>query len=164
MLTAVLLLASVAAFAQPVQDNSLQQAKYRTEIGLDLSVPNFNTKAIDAKVMGTRLAGVLDYLLETYQQTVYNRKLTQILKEQVPELEYQEFQLTKVQFVSAQKVGEEINIQFTVWLTENKAKIKKATLAFHFKDGVSKSNETNELFSKMSNYVQRREQLKELEK
>ena len=59
MLTAVLLLASVAAFAQPVQDNSLQQAKYRTEIGLDLSVPDFNTKAIDAKVMGTRLAGVL---------------------------------------------------------------------------------------------------------
>ena len=164
MLTAVLLLASVAAFAQPVQDNSLQQAKYRTEIGLDLSVPNFNTKAIDAKVMGTRLAGVLDYLLETYQQTVYNRKLTQILKEQVPELEYQEFQLTKVQFVSAQKVGEEINIQFTVWLTENKAKIKKATLAFHFKDGISESNETNELFSKMSNYVQRREQMKELEK
>ena len=153
------MLASVAAFAQPIQDNSFQLTKYRTEIGLDLSVPDFTTKTIDAKVMGTSLSGILDYLLESYQQTVYNRKLTKILKEQMPELEYQEFQLTKMQFVSAQKEGDEINLQFTVWLTANKAKIKKANLVFGFKNGVSSSQETNELFDKMSNYVQRREQL-----
>lgn len=74
------LLASVTAFAQSLQPDSLQQAKYRTEIGLDLSVPTFNTKAIDAKVVGARLVGILDYLLENYQQNVYNREFAQILR------------------------------------------------------------------------------------
>lgn len=100
-LTAVLLFASLVVFTQLAQSDSFQLAKYRTEIGLDLNVPDYNTKVIDANVMGTRLSGILDYLLESYQQNIYNRKLAQILKEQTPSLEHLEFQLTKIQFVCA---------------------------------------------------------------
>lgn len=36
----------------------------REKIGLDMTMPDFETKKIDAKVMGDRLAGMLDYLME----------------------------------------------------------------------------------------------------
>jgi hypothetical protein len=41
--------------------------------------------------------------------------------------------------------------------------VKQTELAFHFKDGVSESQATNELFCMMSRYVQHREQLKKQE-
>lgn len=90
---------------------------------------------------------------------IYNRKLSKILKEQNQTLENIEFEIEKIQFDGAKKVGGEITLAFTVWLGKNMAKVKQAELVFHFKDGVSESQATNELFSVMSRYVQQREQL-----
>lgn len=72
-----MLLMSFTSISQPLpmQTDSMRLEKFRTEIGLDLSVPDFETKTIDAEVMGTRLAGILDYMMENYNQSVYNRKL-----------------------------------------------------------------------------------------
>ena len=117
VLTTLLLVFTLSSFAQPlpVQTDSIRLAKYRTEIGLDMSVPDFNTKTIDAKVMGTRLAGILDYLMENYVQPSYSRKICQILKEQVEPLKHVEFELKKIQFVGAVKRGEELTLLFTAW-------------------------------------------------
>ena len=52
-----------------------------------MSVPDFNTRKIDAKVMGNRLAGILDYLMENYQLGSYNRRLSSIASEQNEALE-----------------------------------------------------------------------------
>jgi hypothetical protein len=157
----LLMLASLTAFAQnfPVQTDSLRLEKYRTEIGLDMSVPDFDTKSIDSKVMGTRLAGILDYLMKNYKQAVYSRKLSQILKEQVPPLEKLEFELKKFQLVRATKSGDEISLLFSVLPNINDVKVKQTDLIFHFKNGVSESQATNELFSMMSRYVQMIEEL-----
>lgn len=88
ILTIILLTISTLSFAQiPSQPDSLIQAKYRTEIALDLNLPDFDTKEIDPAVIGSRLVGILDYLLDNYHQLVYNRQLAQILKKQVPSLE-----------------------------------------------------------------------------
>ena len=91
----LMMLVSLSAYAQnyPALTDSMRLAEYRTEIGLDMSIPDFNTKKIDSKVMGTRLAGILDYMMDNYHQTVYNRKISQILKEQVECLEKLEFDL-----------------------------------------------------------------------
>ena len=110
--------------------------------------------------MGTRLTGIIDYLMNNYNQPVYNRKLCQILKEQVDSLEKLEFELKKIQFVSASKSSDEITLFFIVWLNKNEAKIKQTDLIFHFKNGVSDSQATNELFSMISRYVQRIEEMK----
>lgn len=160
-LTSLLIILSTLSFAQSasVQTDSMKLAQYRTEIGLDMTVPDFNTKSIDAKVMGTRLAGVLDYLLENYHQSVYERKLCKILKEQNQTLEKLEFEIEKIQFDGAKKNGDEITLEFTVWPSKNMAKVKQSELVFRFKEGVSESQSTNELFSMMSRYVQQREQL-----
>ena len=158
ILTAILLIITTHSFAQvSTQPNTPARAKYQTEIAMDLTLPDFDTKGIDSTVMGPQLADVLDYLLENYHQTVYNRQLAQILKEQEPSLEYADLYLTKIQFLNAKKEGDEINIWFTVWLAKNSSDIKKINLVFRFKGGVSDSQETNELFGDMSKFVQRRE-------
>lgn len=61
---------SMQAQLRPVaqSDSSVRQAEYRSNIGIDMSVPDFDTKKIDAKIMGSRLAGILNYLLENYNQ------------------------------------------------------------------------------------------------
>ncbi len=161
VLISFLLFVSTISLAQTKQTDSIVLANYRIEIGLDLTVPDFDAKSVDATVMGTRLAGLLDYLFENYKQLVYNRKLCKILKEQNQALDNLEFDIVKIQFDGAKKVGDEITLDYTVWLGKNIAKVKQTKLVFQFKDGVSESQATNEFFSLMSRYVQRREQLKE---
>ncbi len=151
---AILLLITTTTFAQvSSRPDSLSQAKYRTEASLDLTLPDFDTKEIDSTVMGPQLADILEFLLENYQQTVYNRQLAQILKKQIPSLDYDDLHLTKIWFLNAQKKDDEITLLFTVWLSKNSANIKKVNLVFRFKSGVSDSQETNELFSEVSKFV-----------
>lgn len=157
-----MMLVPLKSFSQswPVQTDSIQIEKYRIEIGINMSVPDFDTKAVDAKIMGTRLTGIIDYLVNNYKQPVYNRKLCQILKEQEEQLEKYEFELMKLQFVRATKSGDEITLLFIAWPDKNAARVKQTELIFRFKNGVSNSQVTNELFSMMSRYVQSREELK----
>lgn len=124
-----------------------------------MSVPDFDSKTIDAKVIGSRLAGILNYMLENYHQPTYSRKICQILKEQVEVLEKQEFELKKIQFNRTKKIGNEITLFFTAWPKKNVAKIEQSEMALNFKNGVTESQATNELFSMISHYVQAREQL-----
>lgn len=157
----IMMLVSLTSLAQslPVESDSIRLEKYRTEIGLDMSVFDFDTKKIDSKVMGTRLAGILDYLMDNYHQSVYNRKLSQILKEQDDVLGKSEFEIQKLQFDRASKKDDEIIMHFTVWSSKNIANVNKTSLVFRFKDGVSDCLATNKLLSMMSRYVQRREVL-----
>ena len=72
IITSLMLLLSATLSAQSPQSSD-RMAAYREAIGLDMSVPDFSTKKIDAKVMGTRLAGILEYMLENYTQGTYER-------------------------------------------------------------------------------------------
>lgn len=65
-----MLMVSMAGFAQSasMQLDAAKQAEYRAEIRLDMSVPDFNVKKIDEKVMGTRLAHIFRFLLENYSR------------------------------------------------------------------------------------------------
>ena len=123
-----------------------------------MSVPDFDTRKIDAMVMGKRLAGILDYLMENYQLGSYNRRLSSIAGEQNEALENVHFQIKKMRFLNAAKRGEELTIQMRIELQKNSANIKQADITFHFTDGISESDKVNELFSYISHYVQAREQ------
>ena len=76
-LALLMMLVSLTTLAQnyPTQTDSLRREKYKAEIGIDMSVPDFETKTIDAKVMGDRLANLLLYLQETYTQSTYEYRL-----------------------------------------------------------------------------------------
>ena len=45
------------------QTDSVKNAEYREKIGIDMTVPDFETKKIDGKVMGTHLASLISQLM-----------------------------------------------------------------------------------------------------
>ena len=124
-----------------------------------MTEPDFETKKIDAKVMGTRMAGILEFLLETYTQGTYSRQIALILGEQHEVLQNKFFNIKKMKFVSAVKKGNELTILMKVWPDKNIGEVKQVNLTIHFINGVSESRSANELFSNMSRYVQAREKL-----
>ena len=165
IITSLMLLLSATLSSQSHQPSDIRpqtsdrMAAYREAIGLDMTVPDFETKKIDAKVMGTRLAGILEYLLENYTQGTYDRLLTRMLGEQVEELKQAYFNIKKMKFVSASKKDNEITILMKVWPDKNTRNVKQVDLTIHFNGGVSESQIANELFSYMSRYVQAREKM-----
>lgn len=117
ILTFLLLLSTVSLSAQwrsTKLSEEEKRAEYREKIGLDMSVPDFSTKKIDAKVMGTRLAGILEYLLENFHQVIYESYFARILSEQHEALHNKYFDIKKMKFVSAAKKGNELTILMKV--------------------------------------------------
>ena len=157
LLAAFLCFQSVSAQTSAISDEARKEI--REKIGLDMTVPDFETKKIDAKVMGTRLAGILEYLLENYKQASYERQIALIVGEQYEALQDTYFYINKIKFVSASKKDNEITILMKVWPDKNTANVKQADLKIHFIDGVSESQSANELFTYMNRYVQAHEKL-----
>ncbi len=124
-----------------------------------MSVPDFETKKIDGKIMGTHLASLIVFLLENYHQGTYDMQISQMVKEQNKTLERLYFNIKKMEFVSAKKAGDEIYIYMEVWPAKNEAKVKRTDLTIHFKDGIGDNTNINSLFSSMSSYVQARKEL-----
>ena len=161
-ITGLFLILSLTMSAQirtGYQTDSVRNAEFRDKIAIDMSVPDFETKKIDGKVMGKHLANLLEFLLENYLQVTYNAHISEIVKDQNEALEKHYFNIKKMEFVSAKKAGNEINIYMKVWPAKNAANVKKADLAIHFKDGIGDNRHVNELFSNISRYVQAREEL-----
>ena len=87
------MLVSLAGFAQAnKQTDEKKLAEYqnrvRNALQLDYSMPDYTTSRIDAKVMGPRLAKILERILETYDQHVYLSALSVIQSSQVEGLKY----------------------------------------------------------------------------
>lgn len=76
IITTLMLMVSMGMDAQirvGYQTDSAKIAEYRERIGIDMTVLDYETKKINAKVMGSRLAGILEYMLENYTQGTYSR-------------------------------------------------------------------------------------------
>ncbi len=85
ILTFLLLLSTVSLSAQWRSTKLSEEEKrveYREKIGIDMSVPDFETKKIDAKVMGSHLANILTFLMKNYQQGFYISQLKDIASDQ----------------------------------------------------------------------------------
>lgn len=64
-----------------------------------------------------------------------------------------------MKFVNAVKKGNEITILMRADLQKNTADVKQTDITFHFINGVSDNDKTNELFGYISHYVQARESI-----
>lgn len=151
---------SVYSQIRTVASDSERNAEYKKAIGLDTTIPDFDTNKIDAKVMGSRLANLLNYLLENYDQDSYELQIVQILGEQNESLQHLYYKIKKMQFANASKQGDVMAILMHVWPDKNIADVNQADLTFRFVDGVSDNQATNALFSYMSRYVDAQEALK----
>lgn len=151
----LLFIGTVTVYPQlrTVGSDSERNAEYKKAIGLDTTIPDFDTNKIDAKVMGSRLANLLNYLLENYNQESYELQIVQILSRQNESLQHLYYKIKKMQFSHASKQGDVMTVLMNVWPDKNIADVNQVDMMFRFVDGVSDDQTTNALFSYMSRYV-----------
>ena len=150
----LLLLATSTISAMPIAENGNlteeQSSAIRQQIGLDLSMPDYKTKKLDARIIGDRLAQMLRMLNNT-QSHLYHSYLSRIAAEQAPSLRYLRIDEVKVERI--RKSGNNLEIQIAISFDKSTKGQKSYDLLIHFTDGVSDSPTANDLFCYLSRYV-----------
>ena len=152
--TFFLLILALSSFAQPGADQdqqALYNAEVRSKLALDYSMPDYNTSKISPKVMGPRLATLLEELCAKYKQSDNLSILSRIQSDQIEGLDY--CTIEKMQLKEVSKSGNTITILFNTKLDRNPLKIKMSKLVFSFVDGVSEHKLVNSLFTNLSRYL-----------
>lgn len=131
------------------------EAQYKSDIrqklNLDYSMPDYTTHKIDPKLMGPRLASILQELCANYKRSDYLSILSRIQSDQIEGLDY--CTIEKLGLVSASKTDNTITIRFKTTLVKNPLDLKKSDLLFTFIDGVSENKLVNSLFTTLSRYI-----------
>ena len=157
LITMLLLLGAagtVSVSAQSTWGNTSDdqyKSEVRQTLNLDYSLPDYHTGKIDPKVMGPRLALLLEELCSKYKESVNNSYLSTIQCQQIEGLDYCTIKEMKLEDVS--KSGNTITIRFKTTLNKNPLNIKKSDLTITFVDGVSESKYANSLFMTISKYL-----------
>ena len=114
-------------------------------------MPDFSTSKIDGKVIGERLAKLLQQLQDKYDNCVLNQYISLIQCEQIENLNYATVE--KLHITRISKVDDVITIEAKTKLSNNAAKVKNAKLTFVFDKGVSESISVNDLFKNLDRYI-----------
>ena len=151
-----LLLGATSFSAQGLKTNVDEYRKVEVSktLALDYSIPDYSTCKIDEKVMGHRLATILERILECYNQNIYKSTLSIIQSGQVDGLSYGRIKNLKLDNVT--KNGNKITISFITTLEPNNLKLKKAQIVFLFVDGASEDVATNDFFTSICRYIKER--------
>ena len=151
-LIAVLMLFALSISAQTTQQSEdARTVELRQELGIDYSMSDFSTSKIDGKVIGERLAKLLQQLQSKYDSSVLNQYISLIQCEQIENLSYATVE--KLHITRISKVGDVITIEAKTKLSNNAAKVKNAKLTFVFDKGVSESTSVNDLFKYLGRYI-----------
>ena len=133
------------------QSEDARTVELRQELGIDYSMPDFSTSKIDGKVIGERLAKLLQQLQSKYDNCVLNQYISLIQCEQIENLNYATVE--KLHITRISKVDDVITIEAKTKLSNNAAKVKNAKLTFVFDKGVSESTSVNDLFKYLGRYI-----------
>ena len=129
--------------------------QYNTEVrqnlNLDYSMPDYQTGKIDPKVMGPRLASILQELVAKYKRSDYFSILSMIQADQIDGLDY--CTIEKLRLENVTKSGNTITIRFKTTLAKNPHGLKKSNIILTFIEGVSPNKQVNSLFSSICNYM-----------
>ena len=152
VLTSLLMLFSQSLSAQTTQHSEdARTIELRQELGIDYSMPDFSTSKLDGKVIGERLAKLLQQSQEKYDTSVLNQYISLIQCEQIENLNYATVEKLNITRIS--KVGDVITIEAKTKLSNNAAKVKNAKLTFVFDKGVSESTSVNDLFKDLARCI-----------
>ena len=131
------------------------EAKYKSDIrqklNLDYSMPDYTTSKVNPKVIGPRLASILQELCIKYKQDNYLSILSMIQCDQIEGLNY--CRIEKMNLESVSKTDNTITIRFKTTLAKNPLDLKKSDLIFTFVDGVSGNKRVNSLFANICSYL-----------
>lgn len=156
VLIALLVLISVSVLAQSknvstAESKAHYEAQVRETLALDYSLPDYSTSKINAKVIGPRLAAILNAVNENYQQPKYLSRLLLMQKSQIVDIPY--CSVSKMKLKKVEKQGNTITITYDTVLEPNVMNIKKAQLVFRFENGVSESSSVNDFFCGICRYI-----------
>lgn len=156
LFTFLLLFGALSVFAQsqqtkPTSVHEQYLAEVREKLAMDYSMPDYTIDKIDEKVIGPRLAAILERLNKTYHERGNLDLLNMIQTRQIDGLSYA--RIKELEFDEVKKIGNVITISFKTSLESNNAGKKKATLIFNFKDGVSDDELTNQFFCSIGRYI-----------
>lgn len=151
-LLTLLSVVSIAISAQTsTQEDTPEIIELRNKIGIDYSMPDFSTSRLDGRIIGERLAKMLQLLQNRFDDYVFNQRISFIQCEQIENLLYakvEKFRITKIS-----KIGDVITVKAKTKLSPNAAKVKNAEVSFVFNKGVSDSQSINDLFSDLGRYI-----------
>ena len=152
LFTLCLLLGAISISAQTThQSEEARTAELREKIGIDYSMPDFNTSSLNGKVIGECLAKMLQLLQDRYDDYALNQRISYIQCEQIENLLYAKIEKFKITNISKQ--GDVITIKAKTKLSPNSAKIKNAEMTMSFDKGVSESASINDLFVDLGRYI-----------
>ena len=154
LISICLLLVATTLSAQQSADQdqqALYNAEVRSKLALDYSMPDYKTSKISPKVMGSRLATLLEELCAKYKQSDNLSVLSMIQSDQIEGLSYCTIEELKLKEVS--KTGNTITICLKTKLGTNPLDIKKPNIVFSFVDGVSEYKLVNTLFMNLCRYI-----------
>ena len=152
----LLSLGVMTTFAQnsaELSKKELYKQEVRSKLQLDYSLPDYSTSKISSKLMGPRLAKILETICDTYQQHTNLSALSVIQSSQVEGLSYGKIKKLKLDKVTKQ--GNEIMIRFNTTLESNNLNLKKSQIVFQFNEGVSEDMATNDFFSNICRYTKK---------
>lgn len=145
------MLSALSINAQMQQSEDARTAELREKLGIDYSMPDFSTSKIDGRVIGERLAKILQQLQSRYNEYTLNQYVSLIQCEQIEKLSYAVVEKLNITRIS--KVGDVITIESKTKLGNNAAKVKNGKLSFVFNKGVSESTSVNDLFKDLGRYI-----------
>lgn len=155
LFTMSLLLLSAATLSAQSTWGTVSDDQYKSEVrsklALDSTLPDYTTHKIDPKVIGPRLASILQELCTKYKQDSFLSLLSMIQFDQIEGLNY--CRIEKMGIESVSKTGDTITIRFKTTLAKNPLDLKKSDLILSFVDGVSGNKRVNSLFSNICNYI-----------
>ena len=125
----------------------------RQKIGIDYTVPDYNVRKPDAKVMGWRLAKMLMKLEQNYLQGLYNRMLATIRSEILEEPNIRYIAVNKMKILKIQKVGDVIIIRISTSSKNETLGRLNHEFDIKFVKGVSDNDTANQLFSDLNRYI-----------
>lgn len=136
-----------------LQGEDPKVVEMRQKIGIDYSVPDYDVKKPDAKVMGWRLAKMLQKLEQNYQQGTYNRLLASICSEVLEEPRIRYIEVNKMKILKVQKVGDVITIRISTSSKHETLGKLNHEFEIKFNKGFSDNGTANQLFSDLSRYI-----------
>lgn len=153
IITTLLLMSTVVVSAQGLKTSvdKDRMAEIRETLALDYSMPDYSTSKINAKVIGQRLADILNKFQEMSQSQTNMGSLSVIQSHQIDGMIY--CAVKKVRLNRVVKQGNVITMTYDTELAENAKNLKKAQMEFIFVDGVSKDVSTNDLFTNICRYI-----------
>ena len=119
-------------------------SELRRKIGLDYSMPDYSVKKIDERVIGPRLAFILNHIVNHNSENNHNTILSSLLREQNENLRY--VSPTKVKVIEISKQDNIIDILLKIWLRSNGENLSAIDVPITFIDGISDSDAANRLF------------------